>query len=60
MEWVEHTARMGEEEEEKNVYRGSVGKTEGKRPLRRPKHIREDNIVTYLCYMADNCGFWIR
>ena len=26
------------------VYRGVMGKPEGRRPLGRPRHIREDNI----------------
>ena len=36
-----HVARMGEE---RGAYRVLVGKPEGKRPLERPKHRREDNI----------------
>jgi hypothetical protein len=36
-----HIARMGEERE---LYRVLVGKPEGKRPLRRPRHRWEDNI----------------
>ena len=34
MRWAGHVARMGEERE---VYRVLVGKTEGKRPLGRPR-----------------------
>jgi hypothetical protein len=34
MRWVGHVARMGEERE---VYRGLVGKPKGKRPLGRPR-----------------------
>ena len=34
-------ARMGEK---RGVYRGLVGKPEGKRPLRRPRRKWEDNI----------------
>jgi hypothetical protein len=30
--------------EERNVYKVLVGKTEGKRPLGRPRHRREDGI----------------
>ena len=37
---VGHVARMGEW---KGVCRGMVGKHEGKRPLGRPSHRREDN-----------------
>ena len=36
-----HAAWMGER---KGIYRLLVGKPEGKRPLRRPKHRWEDNI----------------
>jgi len=39
--WVEHVACMGEMQ---NAYNSLVGKPEGKRPLRRPKHRWEDNI----------------
>jgi hypothetical protein len=35
MRWAGHVARM---EEERNVYKVLVGKTEGKRPLERPRH----------------------
>jgi hypothetical protein len=35
MRWKGHVARMGEK---RNVYRLLVGKPEGKRPLRRPRH----------------------
>jgi hypothetical protein len=34
MRWVGHVARMGEE---RGVYRGFVGKPEGRRPLGRPR-----------------------
>jgi hypothetical protein len=34
MRWVGHVARM---EEKKNVYKGLMGKPEGKRPLGRPR-----------------------
>jgi hypothetical protein len=36
-----HVARMGER---KGIYRVLVGKSEGKRPLGRPRHGRKDNI----------------
>jgi len=39
MRWAAHVARMGER---RGVYRGLVGKSEGKRPLGRPR--RDDNI----------------
>jgi hypothetical protein len=35
MRWTGHVARKGEE---RKVYRVLVGKPEGKRPLRRPRH----------------------
>ena len=41
MRWAGHVARMGEW---KGVYRGLVGKPEGKRPFGRPRHRWEDNI----------------
>jgi hypothetical protein len=43
--WVGHVAQMGEN---RNVYRILVGKAEGKRPLRRPRHRWEDNIRMHL------------
>ena len=41
MRWAGHVARMGERI---GVYRVLVGKTEGKRPLGRPRRRWEDNI----------------
>ena len=41
MRWAGHVARMGEERE---VYRVLVGKSEGKRPLERPRRRWVDNI----------------
>jgi hypothetical protein len=41
MRWAGHVARMGEK---RNVYRLLVGKPEGKRTLRRPRHCWMDNI----------------
>ena len=41
MRWAGHVARMGEM---KAVYRGLVGKPEGKKQLGRPKHRWVDNI----------------
>jgi hypothetical protein len=41
MRWAGHVARMGEK---RNVYRLLVGKTEGKRPLGRPRRRWVDNI----------------
>jgi hypothetical protein len=39
--WAGHVARMGEG---RGVYRVSIGRPEGKRPLRRPRRRWEDNI----------------
>jgi hypothetical protein len=41
MRWAGHVARMGEK---RNSYRLLVGKSEGKRPLERPRRRWEDNI----------------
>jgi hypothetical protein len=40
MRWAGHVARMGEK---KNVYRLLVGKSEGKKPLARPRRRWTDN-----------------
>jgi hypothetical protein len=42
-------------EEGRGVYRYLVGKPEGKRPLGRPRHRREDNIKMNLQEVG--CGF---
>ena len=47
-----HVARIGEE---RVVYRALVGKSEGKRPLGRPRRRREDNIKMNLQDVG--CGF---
>ena len=41
MRWAGHAAGMGERS---GVYRAVVGKTEGKRPIGRPRRRWEDNI----------------
>jgi len=41
MRWAGHVALVGER---RGVYRVLVKKPEGKRPLGRPRHRREDNI----------------
>jgi len=41
MRWAGHIARMGEG---RGLYSVLVGKPEGKRPIGRPRSIREDNI----------------
>ena len=48
-----HVARIGEK---RGVYRVLVGKTEGKRPLGRPRHRWEDNIKMNLQEVG--CGTW--
>jgi len=57
MRWARHVARMGEE---RGMYRVLVGKPEGKRPMRRPRRRRVDNIRTDLQELG--CGYmdWIR
>ena len=56
MRWVGHVERMGEE---RGVYRVLVGKTEGKRPLGRPRRRWVDNIRMDLQEVG--CGYvdWI-
>jgi hypothetical protein len=45
MRWAGHVARMGDE---RKVYKVLVGKSEGKRPLERPRRGWEDWIRMYL------------
>ena len=52
MRWVGHVARMGEERE---VYRVSVGKPEGRRPLGSPRRRWVDNIRMDLQEVG--CGY---
>jgi hypothetical protein len=40
LRWAGHIARMGEK---RGAYRDLVGKTEGRRPLARPRHRQEYN-----------------
>ena len=56
MRWAGHVACMGEE---KGVYRVLVGKSEGKRPLGRPRRRWVDNIKMDLQEVG--CGYmdWI-
>jgi len=51
MRWAGHVVRIGEV---RGVYRGLVGKSEGKRPLGRPKRRWEDNIKMDLLEVG--CG----
>jgi hypothetical protein len=41
IKWAGHLARIGDR---RGVYRGFVGKPEGKRPLGRPRRRRDDNM----------------
>ena len=56
MRWAGHVARM---EEGRGVHKVLVGKPEGKRPLGRPKHRREDNIKMDLEEVGRSCGDWM-
>jgi hypothetical protein len=57
MRWVGHVARMGEK---RNTYRLLVGKPEGKRPLRRPRHRWVDNIRMDLGEVMWTGSVWLR
>jgi len=52
MRWAGHVARLGEE---RGVYRVLVGKSEGKRPLGRPRRRCVDNIRMDL--QEVECGY---
>jgi len=56
MRWAGHVARMMEE---KGVHRVLVGKPEGKRPLRRPRHRLEDNIKMDHQKVGGGCEDWM-
>jgi hypothetical protein len=56
MRWAGHVARMGEK---RNVYRLLVGKTEGKRPLGRPRRRWVDNIKMDLLEIGWSSVDWI-
>jgi hypothetical protein len=45
MRWIGHVARMGKK---RNEYRILVGKSEGKRPLGKPRRRSVDNIKIHL------------
>jgi hypothetical protein len=51
-----HVARMAKK---RNAYGISLGKPEGKRPLRRPRRRWEDNIRMYLREIGWGCMNWI-
>jgi hypothetical protein len=57
MRWAEHVAHMGEGT---NVYRISVGMSEGTRPLGRPRRRWEDNIIMDLRGIGIDGANWIR
>ena len=56
MRWAGHVARMGED---RGVHRVLVGKTEGKRPLGRPRRRWEDNIKMDLQEVGRSRGDWM-
>ena len=53
MRWAGHVAHM---DEEKGVYRVLVGRSEGRKPLGRPRHRWVDNIRMDLREVG--CGIW--
>jgi hypothetical protein len=57
MRWARQVARMGEE---RNVYRVFMGKSEGKRPLGRPRRRWENGIRMDLRETGLGCVDWIR
>ena len=56
MRWLGHVARIGER---RGVYRVLVGKSEGKRPLRRHRRRWEDNIKMDLQEVGCGGRDWI-
>jgi hypothetical protein len=56
MRWAGHVTCMGER---KDLYRGLVGKREGKRPLGRPKRRCEDNSKMNLQEVGCGSMGWI-
>jgi len=56
MRWARHVARMGER---RGVYRGLVGKPEGKRPLGKPRRRCEDDIKMDIQEMGYGGMDWI-
>jgi hypothetical protein len=57
MRWAGHVARMAEG---RDVYRVSVGRPQGKRPLGRPRRRWEDNIKMDLMEIGIDEANWIR
>ena len=56
MRWAGHVARMGDR---RGVYRVFVGIGEGKRPLGRSRHGRDDNIKMDIHGVECGCIDWI-
>jgi hypothetical protein len=56
MRWEEHVARLGEK---RNAYRLLIRKSEGRRPLQRPKCRWVDNIRMDLGYVGWGDMDWI-
>ena len=56
MRWAGHVARM---EEGRGVYKVLVGKSEGKRPLVKPRRRWEDNIKMDLQELGRDYGDWM-
>ena len=56
MRWAGHVAHMGED---RGVQRVLVGKSEGKRPLGRPRRRWEDNIKMDLQEVGVGRGDWM-
>ena len=56
MRWAGYVARM---EEGRGVHKVLAGKTEGKRPLGRPRRRWEDNIKMGLEEVGRGCGVWM-
>ena len=56
MRWVGHVARMGEG---RIMHRVLAGKTEGKRPLERPRRRWENNTKMDLQEVEGGCGDWM-
>jgi hypothetical protein len=57
MRWAGHVASMGEE---RKVFKVLVGKSEGKRPLGRPRRRWEDGIIIDLREIGLGGVDWIR
>jgi hypothetical protein len=57
MWWAGHVARMGEG---RGIYRVLLGRSEGKRPLGRPRRSWEDNIKIDLRDIGIDVANWIR